>query len=325
MGDKAGDGISGLPGVTYIKESYRTRSGYQWRAQVHKDGRTWRLMDTNDKYEAAAVAKEANERKHDPDFYEWLKMTQKKYNHRGKGGKTGKSGVRGVTPNLQTKGLWIANIFNQGTKYILASNYKSVEEASNARAEAEKQLGDNFDTWYKEYKANRKQMLKIINNKGKGKAKKDITGQKYGRLTVVGYDDKGKWWCQCDCGTIISVKSNNLKRGNTTACKKCGDAAGALKRDIGGTQPATLYNTPRKNNTSGVTGVYRNKRKNQWAAEIMFKKKYYFLGYYDKLEDAARARKEAEKELHGDFLDWYAEAYPEKWEKMKDKISHTTT
>ena len=55
------------------------------------------------------------------------------------------------------------------------------------------------------------------------------------------------------------------------------------------------------NNTYGTTGVYWNKRKNKWTAGITFQKKKYYLGDYDRLEDAVKARKEAEEEYYGEY------------------------
>lgn len=46
----------------------------------------------------------------------------------------------------------------------------------------------------------------------------DITGQRYGRLTVIRYNESGEWLCQCDCGNIASVRTYNLKNGNTKSC-----------------------------------------------------------------------------------------------------------
>lgn len=51
----------------------------------------------------------------------------------------------------------------------------------------------------------------------------DLTGQKFGRLTVVCKAEpqqNTKWWCKCDCGNPngILVYGNNLKRGLTTSC-----------------------------------------------------------------------------------------------------------
>jgi hypothetical protein len=51
----------------------------------------------------------------------------------------------------------------------------------------------------------------------------DLTGQRFGRLTVIEYAGKDKhrnilWLCKCDCGTETIVFSGNLKRGNTFSC-----------------------------------------------------------------------------------------------------------
>lgn len=51
----------------------------------------------------------------------------------------------------------------------------------------------------------------------------DITGQKFGRLTVIGLDDersvrKTYWMCLCDCGKMKSVRSDCLKNGTVTSC-----------------------------------------------------------------------------------------------------------
>lgn len=57
-------------------------------------------------------------------------------------------------------------------------------------------------------------------------ALKDMTGQRFGRLTVL-YRDESKpkghghkaWWiCKCDCGNIKSIKGENLRRGLTKSC-----------------------------------------------------------------------------------------------------------
>ena len=54
----------------------------------------------------------------------------------------------------------------------------------------------------------------------------DLTGQKFGRLTVIRqiiYTEgqrKGKtyWFCQCDCGKIAITSRNSLMGGHTTSC-----------------------------------------------------------------------------------------------------------
>ena len=67
-------------------------------------------------------------------------------------------------------------------------------------------------------------------------------------------------------------------------------------RDV--SQSENMRNVKRTaDNTSGVTGVYLNKRRCRWVAKITHKKKTHHLGYYDKFEDAVAARRKAEREL----------------------------
>ena len=50
----------------------------------------------------------------------------------------------------------------------------------------------------------------------------DLTGDKYGRLTVLERAaNKGKktaWLCQCDCGNQVVVTSTHLRSGHTSSC-----------------------------------------------------------------------------------------------------------
>jgi hypothetical protein len=55
-----------------------------------------------------------------------------------------------------------------------------------------------------------------------------LTGQRFGRLTVVSYFGRRKkntyWTCLCDCDTSLVVGASNLKREFTTSC-------GCLRRE----------------------------------------------------------------------------------------------
>lgn len=50
----------------------------------------------------------------------------------------------------------------------------------------------------------------------------ELTGHKYGRLTVEGYaysrNKKTYWSCVCDCGAKMVTTSNALRSGNTKSC-----------------------------------------------------------------------------------------------------------
>ena len=51
---------------------------------------------------------------------------------------------------------------------------------------------------------------------------KDLTGQKFGRLTVLGLENiikhKVMWKCKCDCGNIKIVRGEHLKSGKIRSC-----------------------------------------------------------------------------------------------------------
>lgn len=75
----------------------------------------------------------------------------------------------------------------------------------------------------------------------------DITGKKYGRLTVIRRLEnapKGvvRWECKCDCGNVAIVRSGDLKNGAVKSC-------GCLRSDIGkrstthGMSKTRLYQT----------------------------------------------------------------------------------
>lgn len=63
-----------------------------------------------------------------------------------------------------------------------------------------------------------------------------------------------------------------------------------------------LWNHGRnRHNTSGYKGVYRDKARSQWVAEISFDGKRIHLGRYATAEDAAAAYDRAAVERHGVF------------------------
>lgn len=51
---------------------------------------------------------------------------------------------------------------------------------------------------------------------------RDLTGQKFGRLTVLHLQDtdtrKTYWICKCDCGNLKSVRSDSLLDGSIKSC-----------------------------------------------------------------------------------------------------------
>lgn len=60
---------------------------------------------------------------------------------------------------------------------------------------------------------------------------KDITGRKYGELTVIGFDrwhkhpsglKSARWMCRCSCGTEKSIIYGNLVKNTSCGCKMRG-------------------------------------------------------------------------------------------------------
>ena len=147
--------------------------------------------------------------------------------------------------------------------------------------------------------------------------KLDLTGQRYGRLTVLeaaeNVDGRTAWLCRCDCGRETVVKTCHLRSGHVTSCG-CVRAGGLRLTYVDGTCVEMLRSkTVRRNNTSGVPGVDWRPSKQMWRAAICFKGKRYYLGSYRRFEDAVEVRREAEKQLHERFL----EDFPQEKQKTR--------
>ena len=146
----------------------------------------------------------------------------------------------------------------------------------------------------------------------------DLTGQRFGRLTVVervGTDKWGYilWKCKCDCGNEVTVISASLRSGATTSCgrfqketalKSIKKRNQFLRKD--GTNICLLTSKKPKNNTSGVKGVTWDKEKQKWRAQINFQRKNIYLGCFGTLESATKARALAEEEYFQPILDKYS-------------------
>lgn len=85
-------------------------------------------------------------------------------------------------------------------------------------------------------------------------ALKDITGQKFGRLTVVRRGDSHRlpcgqlqtmWVCACDCGNLTTVNTGNLKSGKVVSCG--------------------CYNREKAHNSYTKHGMSRDRIYNIWA------------------------------------------------------------
>ena len=141
---------------------------------------------------------------------------------------------------------------------------------------------------------------------GHARKRVDLTGQRFGKLTVVApaenIGSRTAWICRCDCGKDAVVKTYHLRDGHTTSCG-CQQPGVAKLTYVDGTCVEMLRaKTRRSNNTSGVPGVDWRPGKGKWRATICFKGKRYDLGSYHDFNEAVSARKRAEKDLHDRFV-----------------------
>ena len=150
---------------------------------------------------------------------------------------------------------------------------------------------------------------------GHSRKKLDLTGQRFGKLTVISpaenVGSRTAWLCRCDCGNETVVTTARLRGGHRTSCGCDKPLQGYAPAEIGrasltyvdGTCVEMIRaSTKRCNNTSGVPGVDWMSSKNAWRAAICFKGKRHYLGCYKRFEDAVKTRKRAEEELFAPFL-----------------------
>lgn len=143
---------------------------------------------------------------------------------------------------------------------------------------------------------------------------KDISGQRFGRLTAIKCIDKKDgdyiWELICDCGNAAQSSVTPLFNGSVKSC-------GCYRTDvikasieklhyIDGTLIESIKSKKlRSDNTSGTRGVTLIKPTGKWRACITFKGQHYHLGVYPNLIDAIKARKDAEARIFGDFIKWF--------------------
>lgn len=162
--------------------------------------------------------------------------------------------------------------------------------------------------------------LRKKNQQSCGCAKiKDIIGQRFGHLIVLKRSDqyvmlsdrkKYLWECRCDCGATVYRLSEKLKQGIQCACKTCMGKAAAIAMTenagfVEGTQLCKLSTTKANANSSGIRGVFFNRRSGKWRATLKFQGKDHYLGEYIKIDDAIKARQRAEELYYTPVIERY--------------------
>ena len=141
--------------------------------------------------------------------------------------------------------------------------------------------------------------------------REDITGEEYDRLKAVRPTDKRDasgsviWEFECKCGGKIEISVNAFRNGSYHSCgclyrESRKDCTSYRKDFVDSTSISKIVaaKKPIATNSSGHTGVWFNKRRGLWEAYIDYQKKRYRLGSHKDINDAIRARKEAERRLH---------------------------
>lgn len=158
---------------------------------------------------------------------------------------------------------------------------------------------------------------------------RDRTGERVRDLTIIGMEGEWrgelptKYRVRCErCGGVSVMDGAHLRYNKM--CEKCAEKnledgrAITMAGFVTGTNAVHIKSIMdgrrivNRNSSTGVTGV--NKFKDKYRAVIMFRRKQYSLGLYNNIEDAAAARKEAEKHIYGDFLEWYENSRKEEAE-----------
>ncbi|MCD8142033.1 MAG: hypothetical protein LUD83_01920 [Clostridiales bacterium] len=150
----------------------------------------------------------------------------------------------------------------------------------------------------------------------------DIAGQRFRMLTALYPTEKRDrnstvvWHCRCDCGREVDVSYEDLKYSKIVSCgcrkKEVEQQLSGYLTHVAGTSVDLLKSEKmRPDNKTGVRGVFR--ARNSYRAEIRFQSKRYHLGTYKTLEEAAAVRQRAERQLHGEFLNYY-----EQWKAKAD-------
>lgn len=140
-----------------------------------------------------------------------------------------------------------------------------------------------------------------LNDEKRHKRFKDLSGTETDNFRIINraYSKNQRVWWNCICKHCgKSVILNNNLIGHQTSC---GCRRGASKGYMDSIRdPESLKSTkPTAKSTTGVRGVYFNKRKGNYQAFINVDKKTKYLGSSKDFRKAVALRKNAEKEFWG--------------------------
>lgn len=141
----------------------------------------------------------------------------------------------------------------------------------------------------------------------------DLTGQIFGRLTVVGLagirNKETYWTCKCSCGNLVEVARQRLINNLVVSC-------GCLHREKADENRKKTYfrgtniglirsNILHCRNKTGVRGVCFHKKSGKYMAQIRVQNREIYLGLFPTIQEAAKARKKAEEVYFAPLIEDY--------------------
>lgn len=150
----------------------------------------------------------------------------------------------------------------------------------------------------------------------------NLIGRTFDRLEVVAEDTSRRGYviCKCACGKSVSIRGYSLtqKHNPTRSCgclqRETMSAIGrrtihanSAKRIETNMRYGTNFqiierNTPAKNNKSGHKGVWYDQVRGKYEAYISLRRKRICLGRFSSLDDAVKAREDAEDKLFAPLI-----------------------
>lgn len=158
--------------------------------------------------------------------------------------------------------------------------------------------GNQVHVYSQNLKNGRTKSCGCLNDEKRRERFKDLTGTETENFKIVdkAYSKNQRvWWnCICkNCGQNVILNNNLIDHQASCGCRR-----GASKDYMDAIRdPESLKTTrPTAKSSTGVRGVYFNKRKGSYQAFINVDKKPKYLGSSKSFEKAVALRKEAEEE-----------------------------
>ena len=137
-----------------------------------------------------------------------------------------------------------------------------------------------------------------LNDEKKRERFKDLTGTETEHFKIISRSHSANqrvyWKCVCQhCGTQLILSNNDIRNYTSCGCRR-----GSSKTYMDSIRdPESLKTTrPTAKSSTGVRGVYFNKRKGSYQAFINVDKKPKYLGTSKSFEKAVALRRAAEEE-----------------------------